>query len=128
MAHLRGQLNALTLRVDHLHTPKEVDLSGVEQAIAHINGRLDTLNHEFHARLETPAIGQFEGAIPQLAEQLNALALRVDNAPTPTQVDLSGVEQAIADIRSQLNALTVRLDELPTPEAVNLSEAEYAIF
>jgi predicted nucleic acid-binding Zn-ribbon protein len=128
MAHLRGQLNALTLRVDHLHTPKEVDLSGVEQAIAHINGRLDTLNHEFHARLETPAIEQFEGAIPQLAEQLNALALRVDNAPTPTQVDLSGVEQAIADIRSQLNALTVRLDELPTPEAVNLSEAEYAIF
>jgi predicted nucleic acid-binding Zn-ribbon protein len=150
---LQEQLNALTLRLDHAPAPQEVDLSSVEQAIAQITDQLDNLNQ----RPETQAIQQFEQVIPQLQEQLNALTLRLDHAPTPQEVDLSGLEQVIEHIageldnlnqqfhqrpetqtlqeleqvipqlQEQLNALTLPRDNVSTPQEVDLTGVEQAI-
>ncbi len=143
IAQLTEQFNAITSRLENAPTPTEVDLSGVEQAIAQINTQLDALNQQFNTRPETQAIAQ-------LTQQLNAMSLRVENAPTPTEVDLSGVEQAIAQLNTQLdalnqqfntrpetqaiaqltqqlNAMSLRVENAPTPTEVDLSEVEQAI-
>ena len=151
---LQEQLNVVTLRLDNVSTPQEVDLSGIELAIEHIAGKLDNLNQEFHQRPETQTLQQLEQVIPQLQEQLNALSLPRDNVSTPQEVDLSGIELAIEHIagkldnlnqefhqrpeitaleqiesvipqlREQLNAVTLRLDNLSTPQTVDLSSAQ----
>jgi hypothetical protein len=55
------------------------------------------------------------------------LTIRLDNFPTPAEVDLTGVEEAISDIHHQLNFLTIRLDNALTPPVVEPSESEQAI-
>jgi DNA repair exonuclease SbcCD ATPase subunit len=88
------------------------------QTLPAINRRLNDLDQQFYTRPETQAVGQLEGAIAQLSEQLNDLSLRHSSTP---QVDLSGVEQAITYINGQLETLTVRLDRVQTPQEADLT-------
>jgi DNA repair exonuclease SbcCD ATPase subunit len=135
IALLAEQLEAITQRLDSAPTPQAVDLSGVEQAIAGIQERVDTIDQQFNTRSETEAIEQTQGAIALLAEQLEAITQRLDSAPTPQTVDLSGVEQAISGIQQRLDTqlaeelitITQRLDSAPTPQTVDLSGVEQAI-
>jgi chromosome segregation ATPase len=148
VGHLETAILQLAQQLDSSPTATPVDLSGLEQAIADINGRLDTLNQQFYERPETQAVGHLETAILQLAQQL-------DSSPTATPVDLSGLERAIADINSrldtlndqpldvqadtpgieqaegaiqqlkeQLNVMTLHLDSLRTSSEVDLSEEQ----
>ncbi|MEW6498151.1 MAG: hypothetical protein AB1589_37470, partial [Cyanobacteriota bacterium] len=122
-----------------------VDLTGVEQAIADIQGQLEALNQQFTERPELQTLEQSQGAIALLAEQLDAVTQRLEQAATPQSVDLTGVEQAIAELRDQLNSnieqsqgaiallaeqldvVTQRLEHEPTPQAVDLTGVEQAI-
>jgi chromosome segregation ATPase len=123
-ADINAQLDALRLRLENLPTTSEIDLTGVVEAIA---GQLDALNQQFNARPETQAIEQLETAIAQLAQQQQSVALRLENLPTPLEVDLTGQEQLFADINAQLDALRLRLENLPTASEVDLSGVEQAI-
>jgi len=122
------------------------DSSLIEEVTERITCQLDVLAHEFSARPETEAVAQ-------LTNQLEALAQRLDNLPTPPEpVDLSGIlgeiadlntklstlahefktrpeTEAVAQITNQFDALELRLNNLPSPpEPVDLSgiEAEIA--
>lgn len=154
---LSAQLNVITTRLDHLPIAPEVDLTGIEAAIALLTEQLHTLHQLFNTRPETQAIEHLESVSAQLRVQLNALIQRFEALPTPSKMDLSGVQSVIAHIKSQLNLLyqqfnarpekqaiqylegaiaqlttqlnviTERLDHLPTPPEVDLSGLENGI-
>jgi len=113
------QQDALTLPVDNLPTPSAVELTAEEREIQDINRQLDALNQQFKARPETQSIKQLESAIAQLAQQLNAITLRLRNLPTTPEVDLSGVRQAITDINNQLDALNQQFKARPETEIID---------
>ncbi|MGC1393817.1 MAG: hypothetical protein WA828_06010 [Coleofasciculaceae cyanobacterium] len=115
---LKAQLNTVTLRLDELPPPTEANFSEAEYAILDINTQLDALNQQFTNRSEAQAIEQLQREIPQLSEQLNSLTLRLDNAPTPQAVDLSGVETAIAQINQRFEALNQQFNTRPETQAI----------
>jgi DNA repair exonuclease SbcCD ATPase subunit len=126
IAQITEQMNSIVSRVGDLLASSEVDRSSLEQAITDIYGQLDSLNQQFNARPETEAIEQLEGALAQIAEQLQALALPPEHSPTSQKDDQSG-EEAIADINFQLQAVALCLENLPPLPALNISGVEEAI-
>src|SRR4028118_560456 len=146
VATLQLQLKALDLnpidrsiselqhQIDKLNQQKQntppVDLKPLEQRLNELEKKEQSLlvNHlvsEVNQLQSDKAATQ--GIIAQITQQLDTLAGRLDNLPTPNEVDLNGVEQAIADLKGQLNTLTRRFDNLPTPPAIDVSAVEQAI-
>jgi plasmid stabilization system protein ParE len=114
---LAEYVEALTQRVDSTSAPQAVDLTGVEQTIATIQGQLESLNQQFNARPEAQAIEQSQAAIAQLSEQLETVTLFLENIPTA---------QAITTIQGQLDSLNQQFNERPEAQAIEQLEGAIA--
>jgi hypothetical protein len=81
LIQIAEQMDVLVLRLDHLPTSPEVDLGGINEAIADLKAQLDTLNQLFNDRPETQSIERLEGSLIQIAEQMDVLVLRLEHLP-----------------------------------------------
>jgi soluble cytochrome b562 len=117
IAQLAEYVEALTQRVDSTSAPQAVDLTGVEQTITTIQGQLESLNQQFNARPEAPALEQSQAAIAQLSEQLETVTLYLENIPTA---------QTITTIQDQLESLNQQFNARPEAQAIEQLEGAIA--
>ncbi|HEY9606650.1 MAG TPA: hypothetical protein V6C85_33890 [Allocoleopsis sp.] len=121
LSHLTQQQETLKLRFDCLPTAKTVDLSGIEQGLEDTRTQLESLHELFNTRPEPRAIEQMEGAMVQLAEQIDVISQRLDHLPTVQPADFSNVDQALADFSTQLSGVTLTPE--PAPRAFESKSA-----
>ncbi|HEY9676180.1 MAG TPA: hypothetical protein V6D11_32355, partial [Waterburya sp.] len=119
---LNFQIDAMVLCLDNLPGPLQLDLGGVEQAMANIDhqlnntaissvkntsaasdadlwGKADPMNQPSSLRLEAQAVEPLEKAITQLKEELNAAISYLENLPDPQDTDLWGDEDDISQLQ-----------------------------
>jgi hypothetical protein len=127
LSHLTQQQETLKLRFDCLPAAKTVDLTSIEQGLEDTRTQLESLHELFNTRPETQAIEQMEGAMVQLAEQIDVITQRLDSLPTSQPADFSNLEQAFADFQTQLGGVTLSPEHIPASSEVSLFESKPAI-
>lgn len=136
---LSNNINSVRDSLNILPSSKEtINLNNLEQeeAIASLSQQLNSLDEQFknRAKLENlekirerlselePVTEQLEEFKAQLTQQLNALKLRLDNLPAPSEpINLTEIERAIAIIESQLVTLK------PIPEQIAQFQSEFSL-
>ncbi|HEY9726514.1 MAG TPA: hypothetical protein V6D50_08705, partial [Chroococcales cyanobacterium] len=111
IAQLTQQLEDLTVRLDGLSTPAEVNLTGFEPTLSELRAGLESLNQQFNTRPEAEAIAQ-------LTQKLEDLSERLDSLSTPAEVNLAGFEQALAELSVGLENLNQQFNTRPEAEAI----------
>jgi hypothetical protein len=118
----------MALCFESLPPPPEVDLSGVEQAIAHINLELDALSVGLGENLPTSSavgLSEEELAIADINGHFDALLEHFNNRPKTQAIE--PLETAIAQLRKQLDAVAFCLDNLPTSSEFDFGDEEVSI-
>ncbi len=111
IANINSKLESLKVKVNNISTAPNLEVTTIEQAIANLSSHLDSLYQQFNNRPEPQEIGE-------LAKQVNALMLLL-NQPQPTPgVDISGIETAIAQLNHQINELQQQFNQRPETQIV----------
>ncbi len=94
------------------------ELSEEDRLFLDINRQLDALTQQFNNQPETQAIKQLQTTIDRIQQQINNIALRLGNLPSPLDVDVRALEEVFTDINSQLNNLNQQLNERPEIQSI----------
>ncbi|MCP2728413.1 hypothetical protein [Limnofasciculus baicalensis] len=114
----KTQGDATTSPLDSSSIAQDIDLNEEDRAILEINRQIDALNQQFNNQPETQAIKQIKTAIAQIQQQINTIALRLGNLPTPLDVDLGALEEVFTDINTQLNSLKEQVNARPEIQSI----------
>ncbi len=119
------QLNAMELCMDNLPTPPDVNLKGIDGAIADINHHLDSLtipnSGDKEVLFEVDLRGRNE-AISDINRELDALNQRLNS-----RLDKRAIEQleaGMTKLKNEINAVVFHLENLPTPSEMDFHAEE----